>query len=112
MGFVLIILMVSLVRIAHVIMIFNANIIMMIIIFVVASIFTFVGYYIGRDVSSENFKLLKVSFLRLMVLILVSYGIVMFVRWEGIRVISICLIGYWIRPMAKSRAISAIIYNR
>merc|ERR1712176_616278 len=25
---------------------------------------------------------------------------------------SICLIGYWIRPIAKSRAISAIIYNR
>jgi len=92
--FVLIILMVSLVRMAHVVIIFNNNIIIMIMIFVVASIFTFVGYYIGRDVSSENFKLLKVLFLGLMVLMLVSYGVVMFVRWEGIRVISICLIGY------------------
>jgi len=78
--FVLIILMVSLVRIAHVIIIFNANIIMMIMIFVVASIFTFVGYYMRRDVSSENFKLLKVLFLRLMVLMLISYRMVIFIR--------------------------------
>jgi len=92
--FVLIILMVSLVRIAHVIIIFNANIVIIIIIFVVTSIFTFVGYYIGGDVSNESFKLLKVLFLRLMVLILVSYRVVIFVRWEGIRVMSICLIGY------------------
>jgi len=78
--FVLIILMFNLIRIAHVIIVFNANIIMMMIIFVVASIFTFVGYYIGGDVSSENFKLLKVLFLRLMVLMLVSYRVVIFVR--------------------------------
>jgi len=92
--FVLMILMVSLVRIAHVIIVFNANIIIMMIIFVVVSIFTFVGYYIGGDISSENFKLLKVLFLRLMVLILVSYRVVIFVRWEGIGVMSICLIRY------------------
>jgi len=92
--------------------IFNANIIVIMITFVVASIFTFVGYYIRRDISNENFKLLKVLFLRLIVLMLVSYRVVIFVRWEGIRVISMCLIGYWIRPIAKSRAISAIIYNR
>merc|ERR1712003_268973 len=104
--------MVSLIRIAHVVIIFNTNIIMIMIIFVVVSIFTFVEYYIGGDVSSENFKLLKVLFLRLIVLMLVSYRVVIFVRWEGIRVISMCLIGYWIRPIAKSRAISAIIYNR
>jgi len=77
--FVLMILMISLVRIAHVVIIFNTNIIIVMIIFVVASIFTFVGYYIGRDVSSENFKLLKVLFLRLIVLILVSYRVVIFV---------------------------------
>jgi len=110
--FVLMVLMVSLIRIAHVIITFNTNIIIMIMIFVVISIFTFVRYYIGEDVSSENFKLLKVLFLRLMVLMLISYRIVMFIRWEGIGVISICLIGYWIRPIAKSRAISAMIYNR
>jgi len=78
--FVLMVLMIGLVRIAHVTIIFNANIIMMIIIFVVASIFTFVRYYIGGDVSSENFKLLKVLFLRLMVLMLVSYRVVIFIR--------------------------------
>jgi len=72
--------MVSLVRIAHVVMIFNTNIIIIIIIFVVASIFTFVRYYIGGDVSSESFKLLKVLFLRLMVLMLVSYRVVIFIR--------------------------------
>jgi len=92
--FVLIILIVSLIRIAHVVITFNANIIIIIIIFVVISIFTFVRYYMRGDVSSENFKLLKVLFLGLIVLMLVSYRVVMFIRWEGIRVISICLIGY------------------
>merc|ERR1712157_305163 len=99
-------------RIAHVIMIFNTNIIMIMIIFVVVSIFTFVVYYIRGDVSNENFKLLKVLFLRLIVLMLLSYRVVMFIGWEGIRVMSICLIGYWMRPIAKSRAISAMMYNR
>lgn len=92
--FVFIVLMVSLIRIAHVIIIFNANIIIIMIIFVVVSIFIFVRYYIGGDVSSENFKLLKVLFLRLIVLILLSYRVVMFIGWEGIGVISMCLIGY------------------
>jgi len=77
--FVLIILIVGLVRIAHVVIIFNANIIVMMMIFVVVSIFTFVRYYIGGDVSSENFKLLKVLFLRLIVLMLVSYRVVIFI---------------------------------
>jgi len=92
--FVFIILMISLIRIAHVIIIFNTNIIIMMIIFVVISIFTFVGYYIRGDVSGENFKLLKMLFLGLIVLILLSYRVVMFIGWEGIRVISICLIRY------------------
>jgi NADH:ubiquinone oxidoreductase subunit 5 (subunit L)/multisubunit Na+/H+ antiporter MnhA subunit len=48
----------------------------------------------GNDVSSESFKLLKVLFLGLMVFILITYGIIMFIGWEGIGVISICLIGY------------------
>jgi len=78
--FVLMILMIGLVGIAHVVIIFNANIIIIIMIFVVVSIFTFVGYYIGGDVSNENFKLLKVLFIRLMVLMLVSYRVVIFIR--------------------------------
>jgi len=92
--FVLIILIISIVRRSHVIIMFNANIIIIIIIFVVVSIFTFVRYYMRGDVSNENFKLLKVLFLGLMVLMLVSYRVVIFIRWEGIRVISMCLIGY------------------
>jgi len=88
------ILIISMEGIAHVTIVFNANIIVMMMIFVVISIFTFVRYYIGGDVSNENFKLLKVLFLRLMVLILVSYRVVMFIGWEGIGVISICLIRY------------------
>jgi len=32
------------------------------------------------DTSSENFKLLKIIFLGLIILILISYGMVMFVR--------------------------------
>jgi len=78
--FVLIILIVNLVRMAHVIIMFNTNIIIIMMIFVVISIFTFVRYYIRGDVSNESFKLLKVLFLRLMVLMLVSYRVVMFVR--------------------------------
>lgn len=92
--------------------IFNNNMIMLIMLFVVASIFTFVLYYMRRDVSSDSFKLLKVLFLGLIIFILSSYGLLIFIGWEGIGVISIMLIGYWIRPIAKSGAISAIIYNR
>lgn len=86
--------------------------ILLIIIVVVSSIFTFVSYYIGGDVSSESFKLLKLMFLGLIIFMLSSFGLLMFVRWEGIGVISMMLIGYWIRPMAKSGAISAMMYNR
>merc|ERR1712157_646032 len=110
--FVFVVLMVSLARIAHVVIMFNNNVIIIMMIFVVASIFTFVGYYIRGDVSNENFKLLKALFLRLMVLMLLSYRVVIFIGWEGIRVMSMCLIRYWIRPIAKSRAMSAMIYNR
>jgi len=93
-------------------MIYNVNIIIIIMIFVVSSIFTFARYYIRSDVSNENFKLLKVLFLGLMIFMLTSFGVVMFIGWEGIGVMSICLIRYWIRPMAKSGAMSAMIYNR
>lgn len=92
--YVVIVLMIMLVGISHVIILYNNNIILLIILVVVSSIFTFVGYYIGRDVSSGNFSLLKILFLGLMVLILISFRVLIFVRWEGIGVISICLIGY------------------
>jgi len=46
----------------------------------VRSIFTFVGYYIRGDVSSENFKLVIILFLTLIVLILSSYRILIFLR--------------------------------
>jgi len=75
-------------------MIYNMNMIVIIIIFVVSSIFTFVGYYIGGDVSNENFKLLKVLFLGLMIFMLTSFGVVIFIGWEGIGVMSMCLIRY------------------
>lgn len=78
--FVLIILIVNVEGIAHVTIIFNTNIIIVIMIFVVMSIFTFVRYYIRGDVSNENFKLLKVLFLGLIVLMLVSYRVVIFIR--------------------------------
>jgi len=78
--FVIMVLMIRLVRMGHVTIVFNSNIIVLIMMFVVISIFIFVGYYIGIDISNENFKLLKVTFLRLIVIILVSFGIVIFVR--------------------------------
>jgi len=91
---VVILLIVVLVGISHVTMLYSSNMILLMMIFIVSSIFVFVGYYMGGDVSNENFKLLKVVFLGLMVLILISYGVVMFIRWERIGVISICLIRY------------------
>lgn len=109
---VTVVLIVVLIRVSHTSMIFNINIILLMILVVVTSIFTFVMYYIDGDVSVDNFKLLKVLFLSLMVFMLVSFGVVIFIGWEGIGVISICLIGYWIRPMAKSGAMSAMMYNR
>jgi len=90
----------------------NNNIIELMIVIVVASIFSFVSYYIIGDVSNDSFKLLKVMFLRLIIVMLNSFRLMMFIGWEGIRVISIMLIGYWIRPIAKSRAMSAMMYNR
>jgi len=59
---------------------FNGNIIILIIIVVVTSIFTFVIYYMRGDVSSENFKLLKLLFLGLIIFMLSSFGLLIFVR--------------------------------
>jgi len=109
---VVLLLIYSISRISIVSFMFNGNGIILIILMVVVSIFTFVRYYIGRDVSIDNFKLLKILFLGLIIFMLNSYGLVIFIGWEGIGVMSMMLIRYWIRPMAKSGAISAIIYNR
>lgn len=49
-------------------------------IFVVWSIFNFVSYYIGMDVSEGNFKLVIIMFLALIVLMLKSFRILMFLR--------------------------------
>jgi len=63
----------------HVTIVYNSNIILVMILFVVSSIFTFVGYYIRDDVSNDNFKLLKVLFLGLIIFMLTSFGVVMFI---------------------------------
>lgn len=76
---VVLLLIISLVGFGIVGMVFNVNMIVLIILVVVSSIFTFVLYYMRGDVSSEGFKLLKLLFLRLMVLILSSYGMVIFI---------------------------------
>lgn len=91
---VVILLMCSFCGISLVLFSLNSNMILLMIIVVVSSIFTFVLYYMRGDVSSENFKLLKLIFLGLIIFILSSFGLLMFVGWEGIGVISIMLIGY------------------
>lgn len=68
-----------LVGIRHVSITFNHNGLVLIMIIVVTSIFIFVRYYMVSDVSNENFKVLKVLFLLLIIVILTSYSIVMFV---------------------------------
>jgi len=57
----------------------NGNIIELMIIIVVASIFSFVSYYIVSDVSSDNFRLLKIIFLGLMIVILSSFRLIIFI---------------------------------
>jgi len=66
--------------ISHVLMLFRQNRIKLIMVIVVRSIFCFVIYYIIDDVSVDNFKLVKLIFLRLIVLILSSLGIIIFLR--------------------------------
>lgn len=58
----------------------NSNILVLIILIVVMSIFCFTVYYIDGDVSNDNFKVVILMFLILMVLILSSYGILIFLR--------------------------------
>jgi len=96
----------------YVIMVMMQNNLIIIILIVVGSIFVFVVYYMRDDVSSDNFKLVMLIFLSLIVFILSTGGVLMFLRWEGIRIISILLIGYWMRPNGKSGAMAAMIYNR
>lgn len=77
---IILLIMVELVRVTHVGMVMSGNFLALIMVIVVRSIFTFVGYYIRGDVSSENFKLVIILFLTLIVLILSSYRILIFLR--------------------------------
>jgi len=92
--YVVLVLIVMLNGYSHVTIVINGNMLYLMILIVVSSIFNFVRYYIDGDVSNNSFKLLKLLFLRLMVLILTSFRILIFLGWEGIGVMSICLIGY------------------
>jgi len=96
----------------YVIIVIIQNNLIIIMLIVVRSIFVFVIYYMGDDVSNGNFKLVILLFLSLIVFILSTGGVLIFLGWEGIRIMSILLIGYWIRPSGKSGAIAAIMYNR
>lgn len=71
--------MVRITRISLVIISYNINILLMMIIFVVRSIFCFVRYYIDADVSNRNFKLLKLLFLGLIIFMLSSTRLVIFI---------------------------------
>jgi len=84
----------------------------LIILIVVASIFKFRDYYIQRDVSNNVFVIIISLFLLLMITMLSNLRLMLFLRWEGIGLMSFLLIGYWKRPDGKSGAVSAIIYNR
>lgn len=108
----ILLILLEIVRMRHMRVYLSSNPLMLIIVIVVRSIFVFVRYYMRGDVSNDNFKLVMLLFLILMVLILSSCNILIFLRWEGIGVMSIILIRYWIRPNGKSGAISAIMYNR
>jgi len=77
---IVVLLMLSLCGMSLVFFSLNCNMILLIIIIVVSSIFTFVLYYIRSDVSSENFKMLKLIFLGLIIFMLSSFGLLMFVR--------------------------------
>jgi len=109
----LLILNVILIPLSNSVMILNnVNLLVLIIIFVVGSIYQFKMYYIFRDVRYLKFILIFQIFTLLMIIMLSSQYLVMFVRWEGIGLISFLLIGYWKRPERLSRSVSAIMYNR
>jgi len=93
-------------------MLFTNNIIMLIILFVVRSILNFSTYYLDGDVAVGVFNIVYITFIIGIVLLLMSYYLVIFLRWERIRLMSILLISYWRRPSGISRAISAMMYNR
>lgn len=76
----ILLIMVEVCRVRHVSIVISSNYLVIIIIVVVRSIFTFVGYYMGGDVSNENFKLVILIFLILIVLILSSFGVLIFLR--------------------------------
>jgi len=78
--FVVLILMFMVGRFSLVSFLINDNNILIIMLMVVSSIFCFVYYYIDRDVANNNFKLLKLLFLRLMIFILSSFGLLIFLR--------------------------------
>jgi len=76
----ILLIMIEICRFRHVSIVISSNYLVLIMIIVVRSIFTFVGYYMGRDVSSENFKLVILIFLILIVLMLSSFGVLIFLR--------------------------------
>jgi NADH:ubiquinone oxidoreductase subunit 5 (subunit L)/multisubunit Na+/H+ antiporter MnhA subunit len=45
-------------------------------------------------------------------LYLIGRTMVMVLRWEGIRLISMLLIGYWTRREAYGSSYAAVLYNR
>jgi len=65
--------------VGHVGVMLNCSRIVLIMLLVVTSIFTFVGYYIVDDVSNESFKLLKILFLILIIVTLTGHGVVIFI---------------------------------
>lgn len=76
----ILLIMIELCGARHVSIVISNNYLMLIMIIVVRSIFTFVGYYMGGDVSNENFKLVILIFLILIVLMLSSFGVLIFLR--------------------------------
>lgn len=90
----------------------NINLLCLIIVFVVGSIYQFKIYYMAGDVRYLNFVTIFQIFTLLIILILSSQYLLMFVRWEGIGLISFLLIRYWKRPERLSGSVSAIMYNR
>jgi len=75
---IVLLMIVSIGIIGNFMIILNQNMIMLMIVVVVGSIFTFVTYYMRGDVSNENFKIIIVVFLILIVIMLSGIGIMIF----------------------------------
>jgi NADH-ubiquinone oxidoreductase chain 5 len=81
---------------------------------IAALVHTFSIFYMGDDPYTQRF-FAYLSLFAFFMLVLVSADnfLVLFVGWEGVGIMSFCLINFWFtRALANKAAIKAVVVNR